>query len=253
MRRARLLPLVIAIVLGLLALGFHFSYTVSFIRGRHLTDDFFLSQQKFRALFQAKVTKVNDTGSSCGEDPLDDNCPLGLTGFPSKPLSIKEAKLCDEKMHPSLPHNSEVRCEGDPTCVKCRSKEIQNNEALFAAFNGRARKRLRVERLQQWFRKDQPVIVCAVNYGQLFLFLNWANSCIANKVMDPREFIWVIPTDKRAFDLLSKFGFHAEPVDWLADFKVRISENYRGGANIGGHTYINSVTVFAANSLLELG
>ena len=209
-------------------------------------------QERFPVAFKAKL--VPETDEPCKEDPLDDKCQFGLTGFPPKPLSIKEARMCDEKIQPMLNHNRELRCETDPTCVGCRPTQIKNTKALAAAFNRPPRKAERVRRLESWFRKaKKPVIVSSVNYGQLYLFLNWANSCIVNGVMDPREHIWVIPTDKRAFDTISGFGFHTEPIDWLSELHVRISENYRGGANVGGHALINSITVFAANTLLDLG
>lgn len=240
---------------GVFVLSFELRYIVPYVRQYRGGAMVGSPQQRFWVSFERKSASEPVNATACFEDPLDDGCPYGLTGFPTKPLTIKEAKMCDEKMQPMLNHNRELRCETDPTCVQCRGPQLRKTKELYAAFNSESRKRDRLIRLNRWFRKESelPVIVSAVNYGQLYLFLNWANSCIVNGVMDPRERMWVIPTDKRAFEVISGFGFYTEPVDWLKELKVRISENYRGGANVGGHALINSVTVFAANLLLELG
>ena len=241
----------------LLSLFFVFTFVSLVLELKHLGQyprGIQLQSQQERLPVEFRSSVFPESYGPCEEDPLDDKCKFGLTGFPPKPLSIKEARMCDEKIQPMLKFNRELRCETDATCVKCRSAPIKNTKALEAAFNGKPLKADRARRLELWFRKaNKPVIVSSVNYGQLYLFLNWANSCIVNGVMDPRDHVWVIPTDKRAFDIISGFGFHTEPIDWLSELGVRISENYRGGANVGGHALINSITVFAANTLLDLG
>lgn len=207
----------------------------------------------FKAKPQLTIQRKPVLNVSCSDDPLDDLCKYGLTGFPERPMTIRQARLCDPDMQVVLPKSKELICDTDYTCIRCRKKQIEQVESLNAAFNSPRRVEERGDRLERVFRKNRPVIVSSVNYGQIYLLLNLANSCVANDVFDIREYMWIIPTDEKAYKVLKKFGFHAEPVGWIRDLKVRISENYRGGANIGGHSLINSVTVFAANFILSLG
>mmetsp|Transcript_8175 Transcript_8175/g.9665 ORF Transcript_8175/g.9665 Transcript_8175/m.9665 type:complete len:446 (+) Transcript_8175:158-1495(+) len=191
----------------------------------------------------------------CVLDPLKDDCALGLTGFIDKPLTIENARLCDGKLNPHLGANSEVLCPQDPTCKKCKFKYIQRNEKLRAAFLSTSKERK--NRLARWFpvsnnTNSRTVIVCSVNYGQLYLFLNWACSCLANGVFDPREYVWMVPTDNETYDTLNNLGFHVEPLDWKVK-DINISATYGGGSNVGSHPTINNLISHAACFAVYMG
>mmetsp|Transcript_1650 Transcript_1650/g.2369 ORF Transcript_1650/g.2369 Transcript_1650/m.2369 type:complete len:386 (+) Transcript_1650:83-1240(+) len=201
---------------------------------------------------------VNENlGTVLKESGLDNNRERAiiLSGFPSEPLTIDSAFLCDENIQPVLPNNKECLCDKDPTCRACFHKRIEHNENLRSALA--ATELQRKLRLRKWFPKGKrgikSIIVSAVNYGQLYLFLNWACSCIENKVFDPREYMWIVPTDIDTYTVLKKFGFNAEPLDWMTN-KLHVSKKYIPfKANVGAHSDINNVILAATSLGLQLG
>lgn len=196
----------------------------------------------------------------CYDDPLEDTCEDGLEGFSAQALTIDSARMCDEKLTVLLPKNDEWDCVEDPTCRKCRKKQIDTTTQLFDAFNSQAAQESRKKRVEAAFplhrnfiqpQLSTPIIICSVNYGQVYLLLNWACSCLENDVFDPRLHTYVVPTDEDAHNLLVHHGFIVEPIDWLKN-SPHISTNYKGGANVGGHALINSILSFTVNSLVGM-
>uniref|UniRef100_A0A7S3LLM1 Nucleotide-diphospho-sugar transferase domain-containing protein n=1 Tax=Aplanochytrium stocchinoi TaxID=215587 RepID=A0A7S3LLM1_9STRA len=199
----------------------------------------------------------------CEVDPLDDRCkieriPRGgyVTGFPEIPLTPETALLCDENINIRLGKNTETVCPNDPTCKKCARNYNETKRLLEHFHQGDNERR---DRLQKWFpipkgKESRDIIVCSVNFGQLYLFLNWACSCWKNQVFDVRLYTWIIPTDTKTYNALVALGFNAEPLDWMSNgTKIRLSSKYTGSANSGPHAQINSIAAFASNFAVQMG
>mmetsp|Transcript_16709 Transcript_16709/g.20071 ORF Transcript_16709/g.20071 Transcript_16709/m.20071 type:complete len:358 (-) Transcript_16709:1566-2639(-) len=180
-----------------------------------------------------------------------------VTGFPEIPLTPETALLCDENINIRLGKNSETVCPQDPTCKKCANHYHDTKRLLKYFHRGDEERR---ERLRKWFpipkgKESRDIIVCSVNFGQLYLFLNWACSCWKNQVFDVRLYTWIIPTDTKTYDILVALGFNAEPLDWMSNgTKIHVmSPRYDGHANVGAHSQINSITAFASNFAVQMG
>mmetsp|Transcript_16707 Transcript_16707/g.20068 ORF Transcript_16707/g.20068 Transcript_16707/m.20068 type:complete len:517 (-) Transcript_16707:82-1632(-) len=179
-----------------------------------------------------------------------------VTGFPEIPLTPETALLCDENINIRLGKNTETVCPNDPTCKKCARNYNETKRLLEHFHQGDNERR---DRLQKWFpipkgKESRDIIVCSVNFGQLYLFLNWACSCWKNQVFDVRLYTWIIPTDTKTYNALVALGFNAEPLDWMSNgTKIRLSSKYTGSANSGPHAQINSIAAFASNFAVQMG
>lgn len=57
--------------------------------------------------------------------------------------------------------------------------------------------------------------------------------------------MWIVPTDIDTYTVLKKFGFNAEPLDWMTN-KLHVSKKYIPfKANVGAHSDINNVILAA--------
>eukprot|EP00924_Labyrinthula_sp_SR-Ha-C_P012501 snap_masked-scaffold_10-processed-gene-8.39-mRNA-1 protein AED:1.00 eAED:1.00 QI:0/-1/0/0/-1/1/1/0/445 len=191
----------------------------------------------------------------CDIDPLDDSCTKNYEGQPKLPLTIEKANMCDEKTNAKVGKQTELVCKTDPTCKKCRAHSIEKTEALekgFLATKVSASRRVRLRTKLP----SKNIIVSSVNEGQLYLFLNWACSCIKNNVFDPRKYMYIVPTDKKTYEIVTGFGFIAEPLDWyeIAHREgLKISSTYNNKANVGSHATINNILAFACNFIIQQG
>mmetsp|Transcript_25099 Transcript_25099/g.32425 ORF Transcript_25099/g.32425 Transcript_25099/m.32425 type:complete len:430 (+) Transcript_25099:82-1371(+) len=197
------------------------------------------------------TSNIETSGSSLltSTDILDDSIPTNLEAFPTSPLSIKEARMCDDELHIVLHHRSDLICPEDPTCMKC-AKQFDKASKIKEKFTSKENERRRSELFSRVFPSGVPIVTMAVNEGQLYLFLNWFCSCLHINI-DPRKYTYMIPTDKGSHDVLVENGFHVEPLTWMVDAGVKISPTYDGLANAYGHTFINSVVIFGIGSLIE--
>lgn len=175
-------------------------------------------------------------------DPLEKN----QQGFPSEPLTMRTAKLCDENENIMLRRS--WKCPGDPTCISCSQRTINRYNDLRIAFEGY------IETLQ--FNFTVPfVTVMAVNNGQLDFFFNWAASLIKNNIGDPKAYSLVVPTDQAAYKRLVERGFYqvVNPDGWLSKLNtgtIKAGYNHEK-ANVGGHADINSVLLLTCNHILQ--
>lgn len=174
-----------------------------------------------------------------------------LDGFPDKPLTIESAELCDEKKN--VIYKDSWTCKEDTTCKQCKQQYITEFKDLNSAFNDIESKAKReVEFLEKF--KDVPydmISVLGVNYGQLYLLLNWA-CALQSMGIDPTSFSVIVPTDKESYAVVSEMGFHTIDVSWVDRLSNKISSTYRGSAMSGGHAKINNVILMVANELVQL-
>jgi len=176
-----------------------------------------------------------------------------LTNTSIEILDLESARLCDDRAHIRLKRRDQddFYCPGDPTCISCHAQTLLRYEYLQEAF---FHPDLVVERIA-WYKKSfshqKFVVVMGINYGQLYLFLNWACSVEALGI-DPRRFTVVLATDFKTVQHLEQLGFFVVNPTWLNALKFKIDENYnRKVSNQGGHSFINTVILFVANELLN--
>lgn len=219
-----------------------------------------LEIKKLRKQLQAKEDLLNawtvTTDQSVDfEDPdfLDDR--LVLEGFAGAPLTISSAQLCDEKWTILL--RGSWKCPSDSSCMACRGDSMSKFDKLLSAFRGDSGRENRFLSSVEHFgvagqRNSSMIVLMAVNYGQLYLFLNWACSCYRLGI-DPKRIAMVVPTDTKAAKVLQSQGFYTVSTDWIKKLDRPISTKYSGAANTGGHSDINNIVLLAANELVQGG
>jgi len=187
-------------------------------------------------------------------DPLEYSNGYRVEGFPSKPLSLEDAQVCNPTINIVL--DGHWKCPEDPTCKACKPKQMERYYELVGILDSPEYKESRMAMLRQKFgdggnpAERKVIVVSAVNMGQLYLFLNWACSCELIG-LDPRSFTIVVPTDDEAAAALEKAGFTIIPPDWTRKLSRGITSSYRGAANVGGHADINNVLLIVANDVLS--
>jgi hypothetical protein len=180
------------------------------------------------------------------EDPLSDH----LTGFPSKPWTLEEMKLCQPKVNIVLKEGYE--CDVDPTCLKCLDERLTDRfTSLRAAFRTPSIEAARRAYIREKFPvMGQVVVVFAFNFAHSDLFLNWA--CSVEKLgMDAKSFTLVAPCDTPSTELMKRTQFSYVPTDWLSLLKypIKSSESHWGS----DHADINNVMLFLMNDLVSMG
>ena len=184
-------------------------------------------------------------------DFLDDR--YALEAFPKEPLTIESARLCDEKWTIML--SGSWKCPADPTCAKCKRGSMKHFDDLLHAFRGPGQSSARMAAVSRHFGgggNSSMIALMAVNYGQLYLFLNWACSCEMLGI-DPRKVAMVVPTDEQTAAVLKRLEFFYVSTSWIAALETPISARYTGAANAGGHSAINNVVLLAASELVQAG
>jgi len=188
-------------------------------------------------------------------DPLDGHkFPAETTGFPTKPLTVADAEMCDPKKQ-ALLSPSWLWCPKDPTCEACAAHWKRNTEVV-AAYKTESE---RVERAQ--FFKDSftgvsfnTVVVQAVNFGQIHLWLNWVCSCDANGIK-ARDFTLLVPADPAAEKVIKDAGFKTVSMKWMDSLSSKIGTVYGGKTNSisTGHSDINNALFMTGQELLHEG
>lgn len=85
-----------------------------------------LNSVEERFLIAHKRKAHSSLDSLCSEDPL----MIRAMTVSSKPITIRQMRLCDQALQPMFSHNREQQCPGDPTCVSCRRETIQKMTTL---------------------------------------------------------------------------------------------------------------------------
>mmetsp|Transcript_4 Transcript_4/g.7 ORF Transcript_4/g.7 Transcript_4/m.7 type:complete len:507 (+) Transcript_4:140-1660(+) len=195
------------------------------------------------------------------EDPIpgtledEDNYELTEIGFPNKPLTIEEARLCDRQEQTWL-KGSMYRCQ-DPTCMKCARHDAPRKEEIIKAFKEESFLKERMALYQKHFKPKQPVTVMSVNKGQIHLWLNWVCSCEKNGI-PVRNSTLMVPTDDVAAKVIEKNNFLSLNLKWLSSLSFKIDAEFEGADKSGwnphmqGHSDINSVTIIVANEIIQL-
>ena len=119
-----------------------------------------------------------------------------------------------------------------PHAPKCQQSSIRRFRTLLNAFRGPGQEQARIERVREHFGSPEHantsmIAIMAVNYGQLYLFLNWACSC-ERLGIDPKVVAMVVPTDKQTAHVLQRLGFFFVSPDWIAALDQPISARYSG-------------------------
>ena len=176
---------------------------------------------------------------SIANDPLKDN----LDGFPSKPLTIEGALLCDESLNIILPRA--WLCKEDKTCKKCRRRYITRFNELKKKFTPSLEQITFTD-----FDQNLPILVVSVNKGQLHLLLNMF--CSMKSIVDPKLFMLLVPTDFESYNILKKYKFNIITPNWVKYLHNSIDKNYNPQtANIGGHSDINNILLLTTNHVLQ--
>lgn len=212
-------------------------------------------QQQQRSHIEEKAEKEKEVGQRVGEeleeDLLDDW--KVFDGFPKEPLTIEMARICDESFNIML--KGAWKCPVDPTCVQCRKAEIARFKELSDAYYAPDVKEERDSFVKEHFGEPtagRPVVVMGVNFGQLYLLLNWACASL-NYDIDPKTLGLVVPTDDGTYKVLQSFGIPALSTQWTRKLKTPIESSYHGSANTGGHAAINHIILFTVNDLVQKG
>jgi len=186
---------------------------------------------------------------------LDDEIfDLDDVGFPPKPLTIEEVRLCDREMQPFL-KGSMYSCP-DPTCLKCNKADQNRKRKLIEVLRSEERMKKRISMIKTKFKPKSAVTVMTVNTGQIHLFLNWVCSCERHGI-EVRDSTLMVPTDRNAANIIERNNFTILPLDWITELGFTIDAKYEGADQAGwnphmqGHSDINSVTVIVANDLVQ--
>lgn len=156
------------------------------------------------------------------------------TNFPARALKPKDLNFCDTRGG-VLRLKYSWKCDGDPTCETCYSDPVWA-------------KMMAVKVTPPEIPNRKSVVVSAVNWGQMYLVINWLCSCRANEVEDPRVYTVMVPTDeKSATYLRDTLGFQV--VDSYLQFGI--DSAYNGGANIRGHSSINNAVLMVGLAVMN--
>jgi len=177
-------------------------------------------------------------------------------GFPAKPLTIEEARLCDREMQPWL-KGSLYSCK-DPTCRACNKQDQRRKQKLIDVLRNEKNVKARHAQIDEAFKGKESITLMTVNTGQIHLFLNWVCSCDHHGI-PVRDSTYMVPTDEKAAEIIRKNGFVALPLDWMNELGFKIDSGYEGADTSGwnphmeGHSDINSVTIIVANDIIQKG
>lgn len=154
--------------------------------------------------------------------------------FPKRPLKPKDLNFCDRDGG-VLRLKYSWDCKEDPTCQLCYNDPLWNKMVTT---------KVKVPE----FTNRTSVVVSAVNWGQIYLVLNWLCSCEASGVEDPRAYTVMVPTDeKSATYLRDTLGFKV--VDSYVSFGI--DSTYNGGANVRGHSSINNAVLMVGLAVMK--
>ena len=197
-------------------------------------------------------------------DPLFD---VELSTYPSKPLTIDTAELCDNNTSVVLPGAKMLRCASDKTCYKCYNETVATYNRMHALFLHDAAYSARRHALFDTFDKRRPVLLMAVNLGQAPFLLNWQCSLRANGIDEAavlRNTV-IFASDDGAHDLITKHGMPSiqppafeGPFGWkgkAGHVSKGISGHYdpNKSASAARHSLINLIITYASNELVQKG
>lgn len=169
-------------------------------------------------------------------------------GFITKPLTIDTAMLCDTRSMPILKGSWE--CDSDITCRNCSRAFIKRFNKLSNAYNKSSLRKIRINEIKMRFSSEDTVVVSSINYGQLYLFMNWYCSLLSIGV-DPRDFTVMVPIDEPTKLYLDKLGFYTTPIDWVYTMQTKISSKYSThSANVGAHADVNNILLLQSAEIL---
>ncbi len=156
------------------------------------------------------------------------------TNFPKRALKPKDLNFCDVQGG-VLRLKYGWKCPGDPTCQTCYDDKLWS-------------RMISVDINLPKISNKKSLVVSAVNWGQMYLVINWLCSCFANKVDDPRAYTVMVPTDEQsAVYLRDILGFQI--VDSFISFGI--DSRYHGGANVRGHSQINNAVLIVGLALMK--
>eukprot|EP00040_Diaphanoeca_grandis_P030596 m.181086 g.181086 ORF g.181086 m.181086 type:complete len:498 (+) comp32051_c0_seq3:164-1657(+) len=188
-------------------------------------------------------------------DPLDGHkYAAHTTGFPTQAMVVDDAEMCDPKKQ-ALLSPAWLWCPTDPTCRKCAAHWDRNTEVV-AAFKNEDSRKARAKLFQDLFANVtyNTVVVQAVNFGQIHLWLNWVCSCDANGIK-ARDFTIMVPSDPAAAKVIQDAGFKTIGMEWMDVLKTKIGTVYGGKTNAisTGHSDINNALMMTGQELLHEG
>jgi len=202
------------------------------------------SKTEFKEVPHVQIEKSNEIKEA--EFLRDDYLP---PGFPKKPLDVKELAMCDPGGRINTLRDVWV-CPSDPSCLKCSSLTVNMFTRLVKAFRFGDMVAQRVNYFKNRFGNRKTVIVISVNYGQLFLLLNWLCS-LSLLGLDINDFGLIVPTDVESSALLDRIGIKHLSTDWTRNYQIE--KRYTGIATGIQHVQINNVVLLTANELLDAG
>ena len=181
------------------------------------------------------------------DDPLDDNDVRD--GLPLRAYTINEMRICDEKMNIVMPGH--WSCPIDPTCISCFGSSINRFNELKSVLESMKSDYLHLfkDRFGEGLIERREIVLMAVNYGQLYLFLNWICSLMRIGI-DPKEFTVVIPTDKESYKIIKQLGVVVVDYSWVNKLSNPIGIEYNGVVS-DGHADINNVLLLVGNDLMQ--
>ena len=200
-------------------------------------------------------------------DHIDDLHDVHLSTFPAFPLTMRTALLCDNNTQVVMQGGHQLRCPKDPSCTRCYRPTIAIAEALKQQYKGdrtfAQRRAMRYEKLD----KDRPVILMAVNLGQVPLLLNWQCSLRANGIDEAAMLsnTVIFASDEGAHELITQHGMPSirppafeGPFGWKGK-SGQVSKGISGhydpnkSASAARHSLINLIITYAANELVQKG
>lgn len=199
--------------------------------------------------------RVVDTATGqMWSDPLDGHkYSAESTGFIGKPLTVEDAELCDSSKT-ALLSPAWLWCPQDKTCRKC-ARHWDRNTELVASFRHDDERAIRKKFFDTYRGVEfNTVVVQAVNFGQIHLWLNWVCSC--DKAGIPaRNFTVLVPADKGAERVIKEAGFKTVDMAWTKRLSSPIGTVYGGATNSisTGHSDINNALMLTGQELLDDG
>ena len=208
------------------------------------------SEKKSAEEAEFEKSAVHEDNSVNFLDPkLDDPMSSFLVGYPSKPLTLEELKLCEKDQTIIL--KGSYHCDEDPSCLKCvDQKQIDRYRDLIAAYRNPEIEKARKQQISKDFAGQHTVVLFTFNFAHSDLFLNWA--CSAHKLgLDVKKFTLVVPCDEKTTALVKDLGFKYVDPSWqkLLTKPIKSKESYWGQ----DHADINNLALFTMLDIVEQG
>jgi len=165
------------------------------------------------------------------------------------PLKIKTAEFCHLNRM-SLIDKDGYKCSEDESCVECADPLHYNNTITQFRIWKNPKLQEEFEEVFQYLVEGEPVVIQALNKGQVHLWLNWVCSCDYYKIPIRHQTI-LFATDYDTYKIAKEADFLVLEPTWSKTFKI--DPVWGGQQAHRGHRFVNNFQMLLAKRLLARG